>query len=454
MPSAPLLVAAISLVIWLYLFAARGTFWNLQPFDDDNTNHAAPTRWPSVAAIIPARNEAETIAQTIASLSRQDYSGKFSIVVVDDHSEDATAQLALEFVQTSTQANRTNNLTHEVTILSAPPLQPGWTGKLSALNAGINFTLNGAPDENVSSRAQRGICRSSAVPQTSTHEPPTYFWFTDADVVHAPDTLRRLVSRAEQNDLDLTSLMVLLRAQTLPERFLIPPFLFFFLKLYPPSQIANPNSRAAGAAGGCILLRRTALDRIGGLAAIRSEVIDDCALARAVKRSATPDGTPNATPHPKIWMGVTRKNRSLRAYSTFAEIRDMIARTAFTQLRYSALLLLGTLRRPGPNLPRPHRPSLRTRHRHAPNSALNLVNHVALVPTDRPLLPHVHPLVRRAPVSCPLLRGRHHTLRLALLDQPRRPLERPLPGPQVVQPRWPRRLPVLVPYVEACFSAS
>ncbi|MGC1906827.1 MAG: glycosyltransferase [Candidatus Acidiferrum sp.] len=343
MPSAPLLVAAISLVIWLYLFAARGTFWNLQPFDDDNTNHAAPTRWPSVAAIIPARNEAETIAQTIASLSRQDYSGKFSIVVVDDHSEDATAQLALEFVQTSTQANRTNNLTHEVTILSAPPLQPGWTGKLSALNAGINFTLNGAPDENVSSRAQRGICRSSAVPQTSTHEPPTYFWFTDADVVHAPDTLRRLVSRAEQNDLDLTSLMVLLRAQTLPERFLIPPFLFFFLKLYPPSQIANPNSRAAGAAGGCILLRRTALDRIGGLAAIRSEVIDDCALARAVKRSATPDGTPNATPHPKIWMGVTRKNRSLRAYSTFAEIRDMIARTAFTQLRYSALLLLGTL---------------------------------------------------------------------------------------------------------------
>ena len=343
MPSAPLLVAAISLVIWLYLFAARGTFWNLQPFDDDNTNHAAPTRWPSVAAIIPARNEAETIAQTIASLSRQDYSGKFSIVVVDDHSEDATAQLALEFVQTSTQANRTNNLTHEVTILSAPPLQPGWTGKLSALNAGINFTLNGAPDENVSSRAQRGICRSSAVPQTSTHEPPTYFWFTDADVVHAPDTLRRLVSRAEQNDLDLTSLMVLLRAQTLPERFLIPPFLFFFLKLYPPSQIANPNSRAAGAAGGCILLRRTALDRIGGLAAIRSEVIDDCALARAVKRSATPDGTPNATPHPKIWMGVTRKNRSLRAYSTFAEIRDMIARAAFTQLRYSALLLLGTL---------------------------------------------------------------------------------------------------------------
>ncbi len=282
------------------------------------------------------------------SLSRQDYSGKFSIVVVDDHSEDATAQLALEFVQTSTQANRTNNLTHEVTILSAPPLQPGWTGKLSALNAGINFTLNGAPDENVSSRAQRGICRSSAVPQTSTHEPPTYFWFTDADVVHAPDTLRRLVSRAEQNDLDLTSLMVLLPARKRsPNVSLIPPFLFFFLKLYPPSQIANPNSRAAGAAGGCILLRRTALDRIGGLAAIRSEVIDDCALARAVKRSATPDGTPNATPPPKIWMGVTRKNRSLRAYSTFAEIRDMIARAAFTQLRCLRPSPAWHARRPG-----------------------------------------------------------------------------------------------------------
>jgi hopene-associated glycosyltransferase HpnB len=158
------------------------------------------------------------------------------------------------------------------------------------------------------------------------------FWFTDGDIVHAPDTLLRLVGRAEHNQLDLASLMVLLRAETFAERLLIPPFLYFFLQLYPPRWIANFETRTAGAAGGCVLLRRAALERIGGLAAIRGEVIDDCALARAVKYA---DG--------KIWMGVTRKSVSLRAYETFGEIRDMIARTAFTQLRYSPLLLAGTL---------------------------------------------------------------------------------------------------------------
>jgi hopene-associated glycosyltransferase HpnB len=309
-----LLIAAISLAIWLYLFIARGNFWHLHPFDDDHAIHptASPV-WPTVTAIIPARNEAESIAQTIASLSKQNYPGKFSIVVVDDHSEDETARLA----QQSAQANRTNsNAQIGTTILSAPQLQTGWTGKLSALNAGVLY----ATRENA----------------------PTYFWFTDADIVHAPDTLTRLVARAETNNLALTSLMVLLRAQTLPEKFLIPPFLFFFLMLYPPPKIANPKSKTAGAAGGCILLRRTALDRIGGLATIRSEVIDDCALARAVKTSGAKT---KAAAHsaPNIWMGLTHNSRSLRAYTTFAEIRDMIARTAFTQLRYSALLLLGTL---------------------------------------------------------------------------------------------------------------
>jgi hopene-associated glycosyltransferase HpnB len=184
-------------------------------------------------------------------------------------------------------------------------LPPGWTGKLWALNEGV-------------------------LPASSSA--PGFYWFTDADVIHAPDTLRRLVSRAKQNKLDLTSLMVLLRAKTFPERALIPAFLFFFLKLYPPHWIADPKARTAGAAGGCVLLRREALDRIGGLAAIRGEVIDDCALARAVKHGGG-----------KIWIGVTRNSLSQRAYITFGEIRDMIARTAFTQLRYSTLLLLGTL---------------------------------------------------------------------------------------------------------------
>ena len=341
MPSPALILAAISLAIWLYLFLAHGNFWNLQHFDDDETTYRAPPTWPAVTAIIPARNEAETIAQTIASLSQQNYPGKFSIVIVDDHSEDATAKLAQE----SAQANRTNpNTTTEVTILNAPPLQTGWTGKLSALNAGLRYaTQNGTatPSDNATREGT-----ASAVPQHDATEgalapaasSPTYFWFTDADIVHAPDTLTRLVARAEYQHLDLNSLMVLLRAETLPERFLIPPFLFFFLMLYPPEKIASRGSGVAGAAGGCVLLRRDALDRIGGLAAIRSEVIDDCALARAVKRSAVSSG-----PSTKIWMGLTRKSRSLRAYTTFAEIRDMIARTAFTQLRYSAILLIGTL---------------------------------------------------------------------------------------------------------------
>lgn len=160
---------------------------------------------------------------------------------------------------------------------------------------------------------------------------PDFLWFTDADITHAPDTLQRLVSRAEQNHLDLTSLMVQLQAKTLPERLLIPPFLFFFLKLYPPSWTTNPKPRTAGAAGGCILLRTEALQQIGGLTAIRSQIIDDCALAQAVKRT-----------NGKIWMGLTRASISVRSYTTFKEIQDMIARTAYTQLRYNPLLLLAT----------------------------------------------------------------------------------------------------------------
>ncbi len=188
---------------------------------------------------------------------------------------------------------------------SAAALPAGWTGKLWALNEGVTRAA-----------------ASAAI----------YYWFTDADIEHAPDILRQLVSRAENSKLALTSLMVLLRAESAAERWLIPPFLYFFLKLYPPTWIADVKARTAGAAGGCVLLRRSALERIGGLAAIRSEVIDDCALARAVKRTGA-----------AIWMGVTRASVSLRSYGTAAEIRDMVARTAFTQLRYSALLLAGTV---------------------------------------------------------------------------------------------------------------
>ena len=247
---------------------------------------------------MPARNEAETIARAVSSLARQEYPGELRIVIVDDHSEDATADLAKSAAKEAGAADR-------VRILQAEALQSGWTGKLWALQQGI------------------ASCEQDA---------PEYIWFTDADIVHAPDTLARLVSRAEQQRVELVSLMVLLQAKTFPERLLIPPFLYFFLKLYPPRWIADTKARTAGAAGGCILLRRSALERIGGFVAIRAEVIDDCALARAVKRSGG-----------AIWMGLTWKSVSLRAYQTFGEIRDLIARTAFTQLNYSSLLLLGTL---------------------------------------------------------------------------------------------------------------
>ena len=341
MPSLQLSIGVLSLAIWLYLVFARGAFWRLRPFDDDLAQHAAPNKWPSVVAIVPARNEAETIGQTLAALLQQDYAGELSVIVVDDHSEDATSQIAQRIAQQKNAESR-------VEIHPASTLPAGWTGKLWALNEAVTRAAAGAAKRAISDELREGT--ASAVPENGSKSwalapegrvlsgslvdeaLPAFYWFTDADIVHAPNTLGRLVSRAEQNKLDLASLMVLLQAKTLPERALIPAFLFFFLKLYPPSWTANPNARTAGAAGGCILLRRESLERLGGFPAIRSEVIDDCALARAVKRSGG-----------KIWMGLTRTSISLRAYNSFSEIRDMIARTAFTQLRYSALLLAGTL---------------------------------------------------------------------------------------------------------------
>jgi glycosyltransferase involved in cell wall biosynthesis len=322
-PTLALSIAILSAAIWLYLATARGQFFYLRPFDDDLASHTPLTIWPSVTAIVPARNEAETIAQSITSLLQQNYHGDFHIILVDDHSEDATAQLA---EQAATQQNATGRLS----VHRAAPLAQGWTGKLWALNEAIALLSPATVAQKPSFQPERGSrCSDPASVQLRNS---TYLWFTDADIIHAADTLARLVSRAERNHLDLTSLMVQLRAEMFAERATIPAFLFFFLKLYPPRWIANPKSRTAGAAGGCILLRREALERIGGVAAIRNEVIDDCALARAVKLSGG-----------QIWMGLTRRSISIRAYNSFAEIRDMIARTAFTQLRYSVFLLLGTI---------------------------------------------------------------------------------------------------------------
>jgi hopene-associated glycosyltransferase HpnB len=295
-PSLPVILAGISLTIWIVLAFFRASFWQVRAFESDGPGEEQLSNWPRVVAVVPARNEAETIERCVVSLARQDYDGELKIIVVDDHSEDETGKLAKHSAESSGRA---------VTILQAAALQPGWTGKLWALQQGIAAAESSKPE---------------------------FYWFTDADIVHSPDTLRRLVARAEKHRLDLASLMVLLQAETIPEKLLIPAFLYFFLMLYPPKWIGDRNSKTAGAAGGCILVRRNPLERIGGISAIREEVIDDCALARAVKRSGG-----------AIWMGLTRKSVSLRSYASFGEIRDLIARTAFTQLNYSALILLGTI---------------------------------------------------------------------------------------------------------------
>ena len=291
----PNFVAILPLAIWLYLFFARRNFWQVHEANDERK---PLKRWPRVVAIVPARNEAETIGRAVSSLAKQDYRGEFFAMVVDDHSDDGTADLARKTADECKASER-------ISIHRASELPPGWTGKVWAMNEGIAAARKNAPD---------------------------YFWFTDADITHAPDTLRRLVCQAENDSLDLASLMVFLRVKTLPERLLIPAFLYFFLTLYPPSSVADPKSRAAAAAGGCILLRRSALERIGGLAVVRGEVIEDCALAKAVKQGGG-----------KIQLGLTRSSVSLRAYHHFTGIRDLIARVAFTQLRYSLLALLGAL---------------------------------------------------------------------------------------------------------------
>ena len=291
----PTYLAILPLAIWLYLFFARGNFWQLH---EETVKPTPLKRWPRVVAIVPARSEAETIGRAITSLAKQDYPGEFFAIVVDDHSDDGTANLAGK-AAVECNASRT------ISVHPASEVPPGWTGKVWAMNEGIAAAGKGAPD---------------------------YFWFTDADLRHAPDTLRRLVCQAEGDSLDLASLMVFLRVETFPERLLIPAFLYFFLTVYPPNWVANSNSRAAAAAGGCILLRRSALERIGGMAAVQSEVIEDCALARAVKQSGG-----------KIWLGLTRSSVSLRGYHSFGEIRDLIARAAFTQVGYSFFVLLGAL---------------------------------------------------------------------------------------------------------------
>lgn len=295
--------APLPLLIWLYLLIGRGGFWReprrLGALETSTLAPAPPEGPPrSVVVVIPARDEAQVIGAAIGSLLRQRFNGSLQVVVVDDGSSDGTADAARAAAQAA-------GLSSRLTVLSGAPLVRGWTGKLWALSQGIALATQHAPD---------------------------YLLLTDADIRHDAGNVAALVAHAEANGCDLASFMVRLTVATFAEKCLIPAFVFFFLKLYPPAWIASPRYGTAGAAGGCVLVRPAALARIGGLQAVRSEIIDDCALARAVKRTG---GT--------IWLGLTRTAHSIRSYGTFAEIGRMISRTAFSQLRHSYLLLLATL---------------------------------------------------------------------------------------------------------------
>jgi len=272
-------------------------FWRAAERDDPFPVMRSP--YPAVAAVIPARDEAETIAATITSLLRQGYPGELTVIVVDDESRDGTATVARD-------AASTMGATQRLTVVPGRTLPPGWTGKLWAQH--------------------QGVAVAEALPQ-----PPKYLLMTDADIVFGADAVAALVARAQARGLVLTSLMVKLRCQTVAERMFVPAFIFFFQMLYPFAFANDPRRPTAAAAGGCMLVRREALHQAGGMAAIRGALIDDCTLAKLLKA------------HGPIWIGLTQRVRSLRAYPGIGDVRRMVARTAYAQLRYSPLLLGGTV---------------------------------------------------------------------------------------------------------------
>jgi hopene-associated glycosyltransferase HpnB len=284
-----------SATAWLYLMLARGGFWLCGVRDDGA--FPDPPKWPSVVAIVPARDEAAVIGESVGSLTAQDYAGEFSVLLVDDQSQDGTAARALASSHGSARS---------VKVIKGRALASGWTGKLYALQQGMEA-------------AEAGGAK------------PVYLWLTDADIAYEPQALKSLVRRAEAGGLALTSLMVKLRCQSLAERALIPAFIFFFQMLYPFAWVSRKNSGVAAAAGGCMLVRREALAAAGGFAAIRAALIDDCALAAKLKAVGP------------IWLGLTSRADSIRPYDHFGDVRRMVARSAYAQLNYSAIALAGTV---------------------------------------------------------------------------------------------------------------
>ncbi len=283
-------LAASCLAVWIYLICARGQFWRAR--DRDTAKLVRPGHWPAVVVVIPARNEADFIAASLQSLLRQDYTGSLSVVVVDDDSSDGTAAEAMRAAQAYPD--------RQVTLVTSGGPPAGWTGKLWALKQGI-----------------------AAAEQSR----PAYLLLTDADIVHAPDTLAWLVAHSLADRLALNSLMAKLRCNSVAERIHVPAFVYFFQMLFPFSWVRQPRSDIAAAAGGCMLVSTDALARAGGIASIRNALIDDCSLAVKLK---------GIDP---IWLGLTDRVRSIRPYRTLSDVKQMISRSAYAQLRYSPLLL-------------------------------------------------------------------------------------------------------------------
>ena len=286
-------LAALTAVIWLALLFGRGFYWLGRVRDDEHV--AAPARWPSVVAVVPARNEAAVIGEAVGSLLRQDYPGPLGVIVVDDDSTDGTGAVAAAAGQ---------GTPHAVTVLTGAALPPGWTGKLWALKQGIAAAEASAPD---------------------------FLLLTDADIAHRPDSLSWLVAKAARDGTVLTSFMAKLRCESLAERSHVPAFIYFFEMLYPFAWVRQPQARTAAAAGGCVLLETAALKQAGGIESIRNALIDDCSLARRLKAVGP------------IWLGLTERVHSIRPYESFADVRQMISRSAYAQLNYSPWLLAGTL---------------------------------------------------------------------------------------------------------------
>jgi len=289
-----------SLAAWVYLLFGNGRFWRGdQQLAARSPGDEALARWPAVVAVVPARNEADVVERALRSLLGQDYPGDLQIVLVDDRSDDGTGDIARRLASDHPAGSR-------LRVLESPDMPSGWVGKMWAVHTGIR-------------------CAESRWPNAP------YLYLTDADVEHSAGNLRAMVYKAEADGLGLVSLMVLLHCQSRWEKLLIPAFVYFFQMLYPFPRINDPRSRAAGAAGGCMLIRAESLKRAGGIASIRGEIIDDCALGAALKSVG------------RIWVGLSDSELSTRPYAGLAEIWAMVARSAYTQLRHSAWLLALTV---------------------------------------------------------------------------------------------------------------